>query len=320
MFHHSNFPAFSAVIPLFNKEATVERALRSILNQTVPDVEIVVVDDGSTDQGLGVVRAIADPRIRIVRQEHAGASAARNRGVRESQSDWVAFLDADDEWQPDHLEILSGLRRDHPECDVAATRYLRGVEGEDTRPAIVQGLAEDWTGVMSDYFSVAARSDPPLWTGAVSVSRKALESIGGFPAGVVAGEDLLTWARLAARGRVAYTMKPTAIFRQTPGHVYRDRPSRMPDRDDIVGRGLEALLQECRLDQRYGLKQYIALWHKMRASVYLRFGKRGESLKETGKAIRYDPWGWKLYGYLVLTLLPSRFQYRLFQESGSRRR
>ena len=312
-------PAFSVVIPLFNKEATVERALRSVICQTDQAFEIIVVDNGSTDRSLDAAQAVRDIRLRVVREEEPGVSTARNRGIGESRGAWIAFLDADDEWEADHLETLSTLREDHPDCSVVATRYLLGMEGEGTRPAIVNGLAEDWSGLLADYFAVAARSDPPLWTSAVAVERRAIKAVGLFPVGVTAGEDLLIWARLAVRYPIAYSMKTTAIFWREPACIHSGRPTRVPDRDDLVGRGLQSLLLECRPGQRAGIKKYLALWHKMRASIYMRLGRRTESSIETLKAIRYDPLAWKLYAYLLLAHCPSSIQRRVFRDWGSHR-
>lgn len=298
-------PSISVVIPLYNKVDTVARALNSVLAQTVRDFEIIVVNDGSTDGSERVVDSFATDRIRLIHQTNQGVSAARNLGIRWSRSNWIAFLDADDTWETDHLEMLLGLRNDYPEADVCAMCYLYGVEGEGTRLPIIRGLPANWRGILFDYFSLAARSDPPLWTSAVSVKRTSIDAIGGFPVGTTAGEDLLTWARLAVRTRIAYCMKATAIFWQRSGHLYCAPPIRIPHRDDVVGRGLHMLLTNCRAEEIAGIRKYIALWHKMRASIYLRLGARAESLKEIIQAIRYDPFAWKLYAYPILALLPT---------------
>lgn len=103
---------FSIVIPLYNKASVVGRSVSSVLSQSFQDFEIIVVDDGSTDDGLSVVTGkFGDPRIRVVVQGNAGPSAARNRGCDEACGDWVVFLDADDELLPNALEVFAGLQR-----------------------------------------------------------------------------------------------------------------------------------------------------------------------------------------------------------------
>lgn len=94
----------SAVIPVYNREKTIRRCIDSILNQTYPIYEIVIVDDGSTDQTLHILKEYQDC-IKLVRQKHKGAQAARNMGIREADGEYIAFLDSDDEWMPDKLEL-----------------------------------------------------------------------------------------------------------------------------------------------------------------------------------------------------------------------
>ena len=93
----------SAVIPAYNRESTIARAIESVLAQSAPPHEVIIVDDGSEDATLERIRAFGD-RVRPIAQENAGAAAARNRGVREASSEWIAFLDSDDFWNPEHLE------------------------------------------------------------------------------------------------------------------------------------------------------------------------------------------------------------------------
>lgn len=93
----------SVVIPLYNKAHTIVNTLSTVINQIYTDFEIVIVNDGSTDNGVNtIVQHFSDPRIRIINQPNAGVSAARNRGVQESIYQYIAFLDADDEWHPDY--------------------------------------------------------------------------------------------------------------------------------------------------------------------------------------------------------------------------
>lgn len=97
-------PVFSVIIPLYNKELIVEKTIRSVLQQTFTNFELIIVDDGSTDNSLNIIKSIEDNRISIVEQTNGGPSKARNTGIRNAQSDWLYFIDADDEMLPNTLE------------------------------------------------------------------------------------------------------------------------------------------------------------------------------------------------------------------------
>ncbi|NIA10441.1 MAG: glycosyltransferase, partial [Nitrospiraceae bacterium] len=116
-------PKVSAVIPLYNKAPYIQRALRSVLAQIFQDFEIIVIDDGSTDDGAQIVKSIPDKRIRLIQQENAGVSAARNRGIKEAKGDLIAFLDADDAWKSEFLETILRLKKKFPEAGAYATAY-----------------------------------------------------------------------------------------------------------------------------------------------------------------------------------------------------
>jgi glycosyltransferase involved in cell wall biosynthesis len=294
---------FSIVMPLFNKEREVARALRSVMAQKFDDYELIVVNDGSTDNGPTVVKSFSDPRIRLINQENAGVSSARNRGIAEARSEFIAFLDADDEWLPNFLVTINKLRRGYPHCSVFATNFLyRNVDG-CLMPTILRGLPKaTWEGVLEDYFKVASQSDPPISSSAVSVRKEALASIGGFPAGVTAGEDLLTWAKLASKHSIAYSNQPAAIFclrESLWGH-----PTRVPDSVDIVGQELEGMLANNGNKTTKGLKEYVAHWHQMRASIFLRLGKHKEAIYEVKEISKYSKQNVKLYLFFALALMP----------------
>src|SRR5690554_5521626 len=95
---------FSVVIPLYNKELSISNTIQSVLDQTFQNFEIVIVNDGSTDNSVKEVEKFDDKRIRLIHQENQGVSAARNRGIKEARYEWIAFLDGDDLWEKEHLE------------------------------------------------------------------------------------------------------------------------------------------------------------------------------------------------------------------------
>ena len=307
---------FSIVIPLYNKEATVERAIRSALSQTVQDFEIIVVNDGSTDNGPAVVKAISDSRIRLIHQENQGVSAARNRGIAEAQHELIAFLDADDEWLPEFLETIRRMVNRYPDCGIYATRYFLRWSSGKQQPAVVRGLPDDFEGILENYFEIASRSNPPVWTSATCARKNALKEIGGFPAGVISGEDLLTWARLASRFFVAYSMSCLSIFYQTLSEAGETVPTRVPDDNDVVGRGLAELVNLVKKDKQYSLNSYCALWHKMRASCYLRLGMRADTRREIFKAFHYNM-SLTLIIYLLLSFSPGFIIQKAFRIGSS---
>lgn len=295
----------SVVIPLYNKAGQVAQTLRSVLGQTFGRFEVVIVDDGSTDGSADEARSVHDERIRLVSQQNAGVSAARNRGVAEARYDLIAFLDADDEWKPDYLETQYNLYCKYPECSIFACNYeFRNADGRVT-PTILRKLpfaGED--GILSNYFEVACCSHPPLWTSAVMVRKQALQAVGGFPVGVRSGEDLLTWARLAVKGQIAFSRRAVVTF-MVEGYEVTEKPKRVPAENDVVGRELRRLLKN---NAKKGLRQYNSHWHKMRSSVYMRLGMRCRSIGEALRGLYFRPLNYKLYVYIIINLLPNRLK------------
>jgi glycosyltransferase involved in cell wall biosynthesis len=303
-------PLVSVIIPLFNKEKEISRSLRSVLSQSVKDIEIIVVDDGSVDKGREMALTFNDPRIRLICQENSGVSAARNRGISEAGSDLVAFLDADDEWRPNFLETVLSLSERFPKSSVFATSYTYRYNDDNNRTAIIRGLEDDSCEfILRDYFRVASQSDPPLNSSTVAAKKSAIKAIGGFPAGINIGEDLLTWARLAVRYEIAYCRAPLVVFWAPLKN--EDREQIIPDSPDRVAMGLVKLMEEVRPENEAGLRQYIALWHRMRASVYLKFNMTAESRREIEYSTGYAGRSLRLLILLLLSYLPGEMPARL---------
>ncbi len=203
-------PLVSIVIPLYNKERHIGRSIGSVLSQTFQDFEIVVVDDGSSDDGPRLVERIGDPRIRVIRQENHGVSVARNRGAEEAAASLIAFLDADDEYKPGFLAWA--LERFHERPDVGAVAFNYEVVYDDKtrRSAIMPSETSKLLGI-GEYCRLG-RQASAIFSSSVMVKREILRRIGGFPKGVKAGEDIDTWLRIIEAGAVFFDSRLAAVY------------------------------------------------------------------------------------------------------------
>jgi glycosyltransferase involved in cell wall biosynthesis len=291
---------FSVVIPLYNGELTIERAINSVLKQSYPQFEIVVVDDGSTDSSSSKLLNIKDPRLRVIKQKNRGVSAARNKGIAEARNEWIAFLDADDEWLPDFLVVIVALMKKYPACTVLSTGYFNcSSVGSYTLPIRKRLIFEGDDGVVPNYFQVSTYSSPPITSSSVVIKKEKLLEIGCFPEGVASGEDLITWSSLALVADIAYRKTPMVII-----HTDTDRPHRVPQIPDYVGLELRNLIKVAPPFQRPWLKRYLAKWHKMRAHSYITQQKRVPALKESIRSLMYNPFT-KVWLFLPILLLPT---------------
>ncbi|WP_214019921.1 glycosyltransferase family 2 protein [Methanoculleus sp.] len=207
-------PGISVVIPLYNKGPYIARALNSVLAQTVRDFEVIVVDDGSTDDGAETVRGFEDPRIRLIRQENRGVSAARNEGIEAARAELVAFLDADDEWMPRHLEALLRLQDKFPRAGAYGTAYLLKENDSTIRvpPFSTDIPPEPWEGLLSNYYRDAIRGTPPISSSIVAVPKRILDEMAGFDTGAWYGEDVDLWGRIALKYPIAFTWDGMGIY------------------------------------------------------------------------------------------------------------
>lgn len=221
---------FSVIIPLYNKEPHVKRALDSVINQTVQDFEIIVVNDGSTDKSADVVKTFSDARIRLINQKNAGVSVARNRGINEAKSELITFLDADDEWMPDYLETILRLREKYPCAGLYATslktEFIDNVlmdKDEELRKLIPD------EGLILNFFKVNLKDishKDIFYTSSVTVPKKIFLELGGFQTGFWWGEDIDMWGRIALKHPFVYSSQVCAVYYQNVVNsaAYRRKP------------------------------------------------------------------------------------------------
>ena len=207
-------PIISVVIPLHNKAETITRALNSALTQDLQEpCEIIVVDDGSTDTSSIQVTNFNDPRIKLVKQKNSGVSAARNRGVSEAKSDYIAFLDADDEWKPNFLSLIWHLIQDFPNAGAYATGYfLQYPDKKIIQAKIKHALPDNSSGLLENYFSCVMNGNGPIWSSAVCIPKKILNELGGFPEDIHMQEDLQMWVKIALKYPIAFCPKSASIY------------------------------------------------------------------------------------------------------------
>lgn len=295
----------SIVIPLYNKEKQIINTLKSVFNQTFRDFEIVIVDDGSTDNSINLVKIFDDERITIISQVNQGVSAARNTGIKNAKFNYIALLDADDEWNSSYLQEQVNLIRNYPACDVFACAYQFRTYKGDLKPIILNKIPfTDQTGILTNYFEMAACSHPPLWTSAVIMKKEAILSVGGFPVGVKSGEDLLTWARLATKYQIAFNRNSLAIF-NAPESL-NSREPRLDIHEDVVFIELIKLYNENA--KRKDVKKYIARWNEMRVSVFIQNGNRLKTFIPLFRMMKYGGNYKKILIFFILIISPVCFQ------------
>lgn len=197
---------FSIIIPLYNKERHVQKTLESVLNQTSDDYEIIVINDGSTDQSLKKVHDVESDKIRVYSQENKGVSVARNNGANKANYDYLLFLDADDGLMPSYLSDVSELIEDYPKAGIYATNFYNYKSKFDVfleRPVPFlpkRGIVDNYFELMLDRGSILA---------SVSVMKKdVFEKSGGYVRGMQNGEDTFLLTKILLTENLGFLNKP----------------------------------------------------------------------------------------------------------------
>ena len=214
---------FSVIIPLYNKAAYIERAIQSVLSQTFQEFELIVVDDGSTDDSsaqLSVISqqlSVAAPeiykKVRVIQQQNQGVSTARNNGVKLAKYDYIAFLDADDSWELTYLEEMNGLIATYPNAGIYGSGYFIVKNGKKRIAPI--GVEKNFDRGLINYCQVYSKTlCMPLWTGATIIRKSIFDLENGFNPRLKLGEDFDLWIRVDIKHPVAFLNKPLASYHQ----------------------------------------------------------------------------------------------------------
>ena len=265
---------FSIIIPLYNKQAYVRKALESVIAQTYKDFECIVVDDGSTDNSAAVCEefsnsltlslSLSNP-FRLIKQANAGVAAARNNGVEKSKGEYVCFLDADDWWEPNFLEEMDRLIQEYPDAGLYATNYVYYKPG---KTHVALNLERGYMNYPEAYLHSDAM---PVWTGATCMPRKVFDEMGGFPVGIKLGEDFLLWAKTALHYEVAFCDKALAYYNNdVPASLRATRNLHKPEYHMLFHLGeIEAIVNSrLSIDDR---EEWKALMDTLRVNGLLRY-------------------------------------------------
>lgn len=314
----------SVVVPLYNKARYIKRALDSILAQTVHDIEVIVVDDGSTDGGADVVANSVDSRIRIVRQPNGGPGAARNRGIAEARGEILAFLDADDRWLPGflarnielmeryHVSAVSAGYVEFPENDVPTRVWRRRGVSEGIQPVGPRLAASSLVGIlafMSPCSTVVRTSTVKRW--------------GGFYEGRCRyGEDAIFWLKVLLNEPVYFHFTPLVEFHREASQLSGNLASARPVEPFLLDS--EIVTRDCPPELSYLVAKFLSIRANKTAIVLGSWGDWRRSAEIRSRFVTARTWNQPFFFGALLASNPAlallaRFARSLIQQARSRK-
>ncbi|MEZ4617190.1 MAG: glycosyltransferase family 2 protein [Caldilineaceae bacterium] len=289
-----HIPKFSVVIPTYNRAHFLPRAISSVLNQTFTDFELIIADDGSTDNTQEIINSIMDPKVKYIYQENAGGGAARNLGASIAKGEYLTFLDSDDEAMPQWLEHYFRVF-ESTNADVICCGFERVAEaGHTIKEKIV--LPKNMGPIFDDQVGMFTHG------GTFALRRQIFEALGGYAADLTAGQHTELAMRLIPlcrdqRWNIHNLDLPLIKYYLHSGPSIRKNYRAKYQGIKYVLEHHEAKLQ--RVPQIYAI--YLA-----NAGVNAaRLGDFVEARNLIFSAIRFQPWDWKNYGRMILTMVPS---------------
>ncbi|WP_296380992.1 glycosyltransferase family 2 protein, partial [Winogradskyella sp.] len=205
-------PFFSVIIPLYNKADYISDCIKSVLNQTFEDYEIVIVNDGSTDMSVSIVETFTSDKIKLFHQKNLGVSIARNNGASFTKGTYIAFLDADDLWKPNHLMCIKASIDFLPSAGLYANNYSIKYSTSYTLPAKLDIEIFQSKPIVVNNFFKASLNDTLVWTSATSIKKDKFFDYGMFNINYSTGEDLDLWIRIALKEQIVFNPELTMIY------------------------------------------------------------------------------------------------------------
>ena len=199
---------FSVIMPLYNKAPYVEKAIRSVLEQTYPHYKLIVINDGSTDNSAEIAKKLLEgvTNAKFINQQNSGVATTRNNGVAIAKGEYICFLDADDWWDISFLQEMSQFIKEYPEAGIWGTNYWIIKKG-NVRIGI--NCTTGFLNYPRTYLSTGAM---PLTSISICMSKRTFIENEGFPIGIKLGEDFLLWTKIALQHKVAFLNKSIAYY------------------------------------------------------------------------------------------------------------
>jgi len=300
-------PLVSVIVPAYNSGQFLPEAVASALGQTHKHLEVIIVDDGSTDDTPAVIRKLAaHPKVRAVGQDNAGPAAARNRGIEEARGEYVAFLDSDDLWLPEKTEKqLDLFRRNEALGLVYCLRRGRildeqGQWTEDKERNLRYAQKEGryrrgncFRETVEEVFIALPSAMVPAGV---------LRKVGGFDTDLITAEDRHLYARIAHDYPIDYVEEPLVIVRRHGKNLSRD-PEREPQTLDFL-RKIAGQYPECSLRRPGWMRAAYAHHARIGGFDALHDGRMSQARRELWEACKYRPWRPGNWAYLAASLLP----------------
>jgi glycosyltransferase involved in cell wall biosynthesis len=273
-------PTVSVIIPTFNRAGMLKQAVESVLAQDFKDFELIVVDDGSTDNTSATLRSY--PIVSVVQQPHTGVSAARNTGIKTATGSLIAFLDSDDLWLPKKLSIQSAFFQNHPDALICQTEEIWMRNGKRVNP---KKRHKKRSGIIFEHAVALCLVSPS----AVMMRKDLFDMVGLFDENLPACEDYDLWLRIGCRLPIHLIDRPLVVKRG--GH--KDQLSQSPGLDRFRIRALKNILESppeggLTLSQRLAAVKVLSAKCAIYAAGCLKRGREDEGRKYLWLKDRYD--------------------------------
>jgi len=290
-------PLVSAIVPVFNAERYVREALDSVLGQTYPALEVVVVDDGSTDRTAEIVRAYGD-RVRFLQQANKGPAAARNLGLANARGRYIGFLDADDQWLPDKVERQVGLLEANPDLGACYGALVYFNEQGEIASLTHQAVPTPSGWIFEDILT------HPGFIGidTLMIRRDCLDRVGPFNEDLRTAEDTNLTLRLARHWPFGYLPGPVARYR-----VHSQSLTQQAGIPRGTIRSLDHLVSlypDLRPSRNRAMRKAYALRHMDMCDLALHRGTRKDARRHGLRAVSYAPKSKRAWAYLGRALVP----------------